>query len=86
MKNLKLLNNFVFQILLFFLFSIQSFAIESVDIWKSYDELQDVTQDSDVIDENKKNLLLENNEIKSTSISVYRMYLCIPLIIIYVPF
>ena len=55
MKNLKLLNNFVFQILLFFLFSIQSFAIEPVDIWKSYDELQDVTQDSDVIDENKKN-------------------------------
>ena len=63
MKNLKLLNNFVFQIFIIFFFLTQLLATEPVDIWKSNDELEkEPTQEEKIILESKKNLLFESDE------------------------
>ena len=56
MKNLKLLNSLIFQLLLIIIFSIRLIAAEPIDIWKSNSEVKIETAKSDQIylDDKKK--------------------------------
>ena len=67
MKNSKLLNNLIFQLLLTIIFSIQLIAAESIDIWKESSEIKIESAESQQInpDDEKKSLLEERQIVKT---------------------
>ena len=69
MKNSKLLNSLIFQLLLTIIFSIRLIAAESIDIWKSNSEIKIESAESNKIyvDDEKK-LLFEERQIVKTNI------------------
>jgi hypothetical protein len=69
MKNSKLLNNLVFQLLLTIVFSIQLIAAESVNIWKGSSEIKIESAESNQIDpDDEKKSLFEERQIVKTNI------------------
>ena len=67
MKNSKLLNSLIFQLLLTIVFSIQLIAAESIDIWKGSSEIKIESAESNQInpDDEKKSLLEERQIVKT---------------------
>ena len=67
MKNSKLLNSLIFQLLLTIVFSIQLIAAESIDIWKGSSEIKIESAESNQInlDEEKKSLFEERQIVKT---------------------
>ena len=67
MKNSKLLNSLIFQLLLTIVFSIQLMAAESIDIWKGSSEIKIESAESNQInlDDEKKSLLEERQIVKT---------------------
>ena len=67
MKNSKLLNSLIFQLLLTIVFSIQLIAAESIEIWKSSSEIKIESAESNQInpDDEKKSLLEERQIVKT---------------------
>ena len=67
MKNLKLLNSLIFQLLLTIVFSIQLIAAESIDIWKGSSEIKIESAESNQInpDDEKKSLFEERQIVKT---------------------
>jgi len=67
MKNSKLLNSLIFQLLLTIVFSIQLIAAESIDIWKDSSEIKIESAESNQInpDDEKKSLLEERQIVKT---------------------
>ena len=67
MKNSKLLNSLIFQLLLTIIFSIQLLAVEPIDIWKGNSEIK--TEPSELkqinLDDKKKSLFEETQIIKT---------------------
>ena len=71
MKNLKLLNNLIFQILLIIIYLFPALAIEPVDIWKSNSEITSETLDLEeekANEENVKQSLFKKSEIENNII------------------
>jgi len=69
MKNSKLLNSLIFQLLLTIIFSIQLIAAESIDIWKSSSEIKIESAESNQINpEDEKKSLFEERQIVKTNI------------------
>ena len=69
MKNSKLLNNLIFQLLLTIIFSIRLIAAEPIDIWKSNSEIKIESTESNQINlDDEKNLLFEETQIIKTNI------------------
>ena len=64
MKNSKLLNSLIFQLLLTIIFSIQLMAAESIDIWKGNSETKIESAESNQInlDDKKKSLFEEDRK------------------------
>ena len=67
MKNSKLLNSLIFQLLLTIVFSIQLIAAESIDIWKGSSEIKIESAESNQInpDDEKKSLFEERQIVKT---------------------
>ena len=67
MKNSKLLNSLIFQLLLTIVFSIQLIAAESIDIWKDSSEIKIESAESNQInpDDEKKSLFEERQIVKT---------------------
>ena len=67
MKNSRLLNSLIFQLLLIIIFSIRLIAAEPIDIWKSNSEVKIETAKSDQIylDDKKKSLFEETQIVKT---------------------
>ena len=67
MKNSKLLNSLIFQLLLTIIFSIKLIAAESIDIWKSSSEIKIESAESNQInpDDEKKSLFEERQIVKT---------------------
>ena len=67
MKNSKLLNSLIFQLLLTIVFSIQLIAAESIDIWKGNSEIKIESAESNQInpDDEKKSLFEERQIVKT---------------------
>ena len=67
MKNSKLLNSLIFQLLLTIVFSIQLIAAESIDIWKGSSEIKIESAESNQInpDDEKKSLFEERQIVKN---------------------
>ena len=67
MKNSKLLNSLIFQLLLTIVFSIQLIAAESIDIWKDSSEIKIESAESQQInlDDEKKSLFEERQIVKT---------------------
>ena len=69
MKNSKLLNSLVFQLLLTITFSIRLIAAEPIDIWKGNSEIKKESVESNQINQdNKKKSLFEEIQIVKTNI------------------
>ena len=69
MKNSKLLNSLIFQLLLTIVFSIQLIAAESIDIWKGNSEIKIESTESNQINlDDEKNSLFEKTQIVKTNI------------------
>ena len=71
MKNLKLLNNLIFQILLIIIYLFPVLAIEPVDIWKSNSEITSETLDLEeekANEENVKQSLFKKSKIENNII------------------
>ena len=69
MKNSKLLNNLIFQLLLPIIFSIRLFAVEPIDIWKGNSEIKIEPAESNQINlDDEKNSLFEEAQIVKTNI------------------
>jgi len=69
MKNSKLLNSLIFQLLLTIVFSIQLIAAESIDIWKGSSEIKIESAESNQINlDDEKQSLLEERQIVKTNI------------------
>ena len=69
MKNSKLLNNLIFQLLLTIIFSIRLIAAEPIDIWKGNSEIKIESTESNPINlDNEKNSLFEETQIVKTNI------------------
>ena len=67
MKNSKLLNNLIFQLLLTIVFSTRLIAAEPIDIWKGNSEIKVESAESSQInlDDEKKSLLDERQIVKT---------------------
>ena len=67
MKNSKLLNSLIFQLLLTIIFSIRLIAAEPIDIWKGNSEIKIESAESNQInlDEEKKSLFEERQIVKT---------------------
>ena len=67
MKNSKLLNSLIFQLLLTIVFSIQLIAAETIEIWKSSSEIKIESAESNQInpDDEKKSLFEERQIVKT---------------------
>jgi hypothetical protein len=72
MKNLKLLNSLIFQLLLTIVFSIQLIAAESINIWKGSSEIKIESAESNQInpDDEKKSLFEEKQIVKTNIFQV----------------
>ena len=72
MKNSKLLNSLIFQLLLTIVFSIQLIAAESINIWKGSSETKIESADSNQInpDDEKKSLFEERQIVKTNIFQV----------------
>ena len=72
MKNSKLLNSLIFQLLLTIVFSIQLIAAESIDIWKGSSEIKIESAESNQInpDDEKKSLFEERQIVKTNIFQV----------------
>ena len=72
MKNSKLLNSLIFQLLLTIVFSIQLIAAESIDIWKGSSEIKIESAESNQInpDDEKKSLFEETQIVKTNIFQV----------------
>ena len=69
MKNSKLLNSLIFQLLLTIVFSIQLIAAESIDIWKGSSEIKIESAESNQINpDDEKKSLFDEREIVKTNI------------------
>lgn len=69
MKNSKLLNSLIFQLLLTIIFSVRLIAAESIDIWKDNSEIKIESAESNQINSNdEKNSLFEKTQIVKTNI------------------
>jgi len=69
MKNSKLLNSLIFQLLLTIVFSIQLIAAESIDIWKDSSEIKIESAESNQINpDDEKKPLFEERQIVKTNI------------------
>ena len=69
MKNSKLLNSLIFQLLLTIIFSIRLIAAEPIDIWKGNSEIKIESAESNQINpDDKKNSLFEGKQIVKTDI------------------
>ena len=69
MKNSKLLNSLIFQLLLTIIFSIRLIAAEPIDIWKGNSEVKIESVESKQINlDNEKSSLFEETQIVKTSI------------------
>ena len=69
MKNSKLLNSLIFQLLLTVIFSIRLIAAEPIDIWKGNSEIKIESTESNQINlDDEKNLLFEETQIIKTNI------------------
>ena len=69
MKNSKLLNSLICQLLLTIVFSIQLIAAEPIDIWKGSSEIKIESAESNQINpDDKKNSLFEERQIVKTNI------------------
>ena len=69
MKNSKLLNSLIFQLLLTIVFSIQLIAAESIDIWKGSSEIKiESTESNQINPDDEKKTLLEERQIVKTNI------------------
>ncbi len=72
MKNSKLLNSLIFQLLLTIVFSIQLIAAESINIWKGSSEIKIESAESNQInpDDEKKSLFEEKQIVKTNIFQV----------------
>ena len=79
MKNLKLLNNLIFQILFIIIYLFPALAIEPVDIWKSNSEITSETLDLEeekANEENVKQSLFKKSKIENNIIFVVGFQIC----------
>ena len=69
MKNSKLLNSLIFQLLLTIIFSIRLIAAEPIDIWKGNSEIKIESAETNQINlDDEKNSLFEETQIVKTNI------------------
>jgi len=69
MKNSKLLNSLIFQLLLTIVFSIQLIAAESIDIWKGSSEIKiESAEPNQINPDDEKKPLFEERQIVKTNI------------------
>ena len=69
MKNSKLLNSLIFQLLLTIIFSVRLIAVESIDIWKGNSEIKIESAETNQINlDDEKNSLFEETQIVKTNI------------------
>ena len=69
MKNSKLLNSLIFQLLLTIIFSLRLIAAEPIDIWKGNSEIKIESTESNPINlDDEKNSLFEETQIVKTNI------------------